>query len=133
MELRLVKNEEKYFDFIRQLRNDEENQSGFIDKVNITSEQQKNYMKKYKDNYFVCLQKQNPVGYIGVIEDDIRVCTEKHSKGKGIGFFMLSEIIKIYPEATAKILKDNVISLKLFQKCNFVIYDTDKNFFYLKK
>ena len=46
MELKLVKNEEKYFEFIRQLRNDEENQKGFLEKSLITSEQQINYMLK---------------------------------------------------------------------------------------
>jgi hypothetical protein len=30
---------------------------------------------------------------------------------------MLSEIKKLYPEATGKILKDNTASRKLFEKC----------------
>lgn len=132
MELKLVKNEEKYFEFIRQLRNDEENQKGFLEKSLITSEQQINYMLKHKDNYYICLKDETPVGYVGVINDDIRICTDNSHKKIGAGTFMLSEIIKIFPNAKAKILKDNIASLKLFEKCNFNIVNSDENLYYLK-
>ena len=131
MGLTLVKNEEKYYEFIRNLRNDEENQKGFLEKILITEEQQKIYMSKYGENYYVCLKDNNPVGYIGVVDNDIRVCTDTNFKKTGSGTFMLKEIMKIYPEATAKILKNNVASLKLFEKCNFVIVKSDENLYYL--
>jgi RimJ/RimL family protein N-acetyltransferase len=131
MGLALVKNEEKYYEFIRNLRNDEENQKGFLEKILITEEQQKIYMSKYGENYYVCLKDNNPVGYIGVVDNDIRVCTDTNFKKTGSGTFMLKEIMKIYPSATAKILKDNVASLKLFKKCNFTIVNEDKNLYYL--
>lgn len=131
MELRLVKNEEKYYEFIRNLRNDENNQKGFLEKIFITEEQQITYMSKHGESYYVCLKGDEPVGYIGVVENDIRVCTDANFKKTGSGTFMLTEIMKIYPQATAKILKDNVASLKLFKKCNFVIVNSDKNLYYL--
>ncbi len=40
--------------------------------------------------------------------------------------------MKLYPNATAKILKDNVASLSLFKKCNFTIVNDDENLYYLK-
>jgi ribosomal protein S18 acetylase RimI-like enzyme len=132
MELEIVKNEKKYFEYIRQLRNDELNQIGFLEKVNITADQQNSYMSKYKDNYYICLSAETPVGYIGVVSNDIRVCTDVKFKNLGIGSFMLKEIMKIYPYATAKILKNNYASLKLFEKCNFKIVNSDKNLYYLE-
>ena len=80
MELKLVKNEEKYFEFIRNLRNNKENQKGFLEQVSITKEQQKNYMSKYGDDYYICLKENIPVGYIGVVDNDIRVCTDTKYK-----------------------------------------------------
>jgi RimJ/RimL family protein N-acetyltransferase len=131
MELKLVKNEKKYYEFIRNLRNNEENQKGFLEKVYITSEQQDSYMSKHNDNYFICLSGESPVGYIGVVDNDIRVCTDKEYTKIGAGTFMLTEIMKIHPNATAKILKNNVASLKLFKKCNFIIVNSDENLYYL--
>lgn len=132
MELRLVKNEKIYYEFIRILRNDLENQKGFLEKVHITPEQQNNYMSVYEDDYYICLSGETPIGYIGVVDNDIRVCTDKNFKNSGAGTFMLSNIIKIYPTATAKILRNNTASLKLFAKCNFVIVNSDEKLYYLK-
>ena len=39
MRLKLVKNEPKFYEFIRILRTDENNVDGFLEKVQITSEQ----------------------------------------------------------------------------------------------
>ena len=132
MELRLVINEEKYYEFIRLLRNDPKNQKGFLEQVNIDSEQQKKYMNKFNDFYYVCLLCDNPIGYVGVIEDDIRICTDDRYKKSGAGTFMLKEIIKIFPNAKAKILKDNTASLNIFKKCNFSIVNYDEILYYLK-
>lgn len=132
MELKFVKNEKKYYDFIRVLRNDDKNQVGFLEKVNITKEQQDNYMKKFSDCYYICLFDNIPAGYVGVVDDDIRICTDNNFKKKGVGVFMLEEVKKLHPMASAKILKDNVASLKLFEKCNFKIFNEDNNLFYLK-
>ena len=43
MKLRIAKNDERYYNFIRELRNQNLNE-GFVEKVNITEEQQINYM-----------------------------------------------------------------------------------------
>ena len=132
MELKLVRNEEKFYEFIRLLRNDPKNQKGFLEQVNIDSEQQKKYMNKFNDFYYVCLLGDNPIGYVGVIEDDIRICTDDRYKKSGTGTFMLKEIIKIFPNAKAKILKDNKASLNLFKKCNFIVVNYDEILYYLK-
>jgi GNAT superfamily N-acetyltransferase len=133
MVLKIVKNEEKYYEFIRELRTHEDNISGFLEKVNITPEQQKKYMEKHKDNYYICLNDNNePVGWVGVVEDDIRVCTHPNHKGKGIGKFMVLELMDKHPKSQAKVLLGNTRSDNLFLSCGFVRYKSDSNFNYYK-
>jgi GNAT superfamily N-acetyltransferase len=108
---------EKYYEFVRFLRTHPDNKGGFLEDASITEGQQKEYMKKHGENYFVALLYDEPVGYVGVIDNDIRICTHPMHHGKGVGKFMLSEIVKLYPQATGRILKDNVASRKLFDFC----------------
>ena len=46
-----------------------------------------------------------------------RICTDSAFAGKGVGSFMLRAIMRDYPDATGQILKDNVASRRLFEKC----------------
>ena len=120
---RLVKNEPLYYEFIRELRNDKRVQPGFIEFVNITREQQEAYMKKYADCFYICIliETNKPIGYIGVINDDIRIATHPDHQKQGVASFMIREISKLYPDAQAKVKIDNDISLKLFKKAGFKI------------
>ena len=115
MELVAVKPE--YYDFVREMRTHPENSLGFIEQVEITREQQEQYMQKYAKNYYICLLYNEPVGYVGVIDNDIRICTHPDFKGVGVDSFMLDEIVKIFPGAIGKILKGNIASQRLFEKC----------------
>ena len=119
--IKLVKNEKKYWEFIRELRCDKEIQDGFVENVTITSEQQIKYMKQYNDNYLVCLVNGQPAGYVGEIDGDIRVATHKSFQGKGIGTFMINEIMRIRQNLYAKVKIDNASSLALFKKCGFKV------------
>ena len=56
---------------------------------------------------------------VGVINEDIRVCTHPDHQGKGIGKFMINESYKIWPTAFAKVKLDNKLSIKLFESCGF--------------
>ena len=76
-------------------------------------------MNKFQLNYRVCLIDKKPVGYIGVIEDDIRICTHPDYQKRGIGKFMLKEAFKIWPNAHAKIKESNLASKKLFESAGF--------------
>lgn len=134
MELRLVKNEKKYYEFIRILRNHKDNVAGFLEQVQITSEQQSKYMEKYRNNYYICIDENNtPLGWIGEVDDDIRLCTDPNYKGVGVGTFMLNEFHKLHPSAHAKVLLNNGASNKVFITCGFEVYKEDKNFKYYIK
>lgn len=117
--LKLIECEEKYWEFVRLLRTDPQNLSGFVQSSNITQKQQKEYMSKYNKNYMICLWNDIPVGFIGEINGDIRVCTDNSYKQKGIGKFMVLEFVKKHPDVFAKIKIDNISSLKLFESCGF--------------
>lgn len=119
--LKLVDCTDEYWQFVRILRTDPRNISGFIKTNNITEDQQIEYMKKYSHNYKICLLDSTPVGFIGEIEGDIRVCTDHNYKNKGIAKFMVSEFLKFNPNIFAKIKSDNLSSLNLFESCGFKI------------
>ncbi len=121
IDLKLVKNEKKYWEYIRKLRNNDLVQGGFIDNVMITPEQQAKYMSKHNDNYFVCLCDGVPVGYVGEIDGDIRVATEPDRQKVGIGTFMIEELMSIRPGSFAKVKVENNASISLFKKCGFKV------------
>lgn len=117
--LKIVSNKEKYYEFIRVLRNDRRIRDGFIEQKNITTKQQQAYMNKFGKNYFICLVGGVPAGYIGVIDNDIRIATHPDFQGKGVGLFMVSFIKKRFKNIQAKIKIDNIASIKLFEKAGF--------------
>jgi len=125
---KLVKNAEEYWEFIRRLRNLDSIKIGFIKQENISSEQQIEYMKENGHNFWICLDGLEPVGYVGIINDDIRVATHPDHQKKGIGAFMINEIMQKYPNAYAKIKLENEASIKLFEHCGFV-----KKYFILER
>jgi len=107
----------EYYEFVRLLRMHPETKGGFLEEATITPEQQIKYMEKHGYNYYICLLYGSPAGYIGVIDDDIRFCTDPDFQGMGVGSFMLSKVQKLYPDATGRIFRDNIASQKAFDKC----------------
>tara|TARA_R110001592_G_scaffold5649_4_gene31087 strand:+ start:9540 stop:9944 length:405 start_codon:yes stop_codon:yes gene_type:complete len=134
--MEIVKCSKKYWEFVRTLRNNEKVQEGFIETIEITPEMQEKYMNKYNECYRVVLAEVHagdslskvPVGFVGVIENDIRVCTHPNFQGRGYGKFMINECIKIWPNAFAKVKIKNKASLKLFESCGF-----NKKYYILKR
>ena len=126
--MELVKCTKKYWEFVRVLRNDDRVQSGFIKSSNITKDMQSAYMMMYSKFYRIALIDGKPAGYVGVIDDDIRVCTHPNYQGQGVGKFMINECMKIWPTAFAKVKMENEASIRLFESCGFT-----KKFFILTK
>lgn len=117
--MEIVNCEEKYWEFVRNLRNHESVKPGFIQQEDITVEKHVNFMKKNNGSFYICIYNNNPVGYVGVINDDIRVATLPEMQGKGIGKFMILEISDKFPNAFAKVKLENEPSLRLFESCGF--------------
>jgi RimJ/RimL family protein N-acetyltransferase len=117
--MELVECTSGYWEFVRVLRNDERVLSGFIKSTHITEEMQNAYMKTHSKFYRIALVDGKPAGYVGVIDDDIRVCTHPDFQGKGVGKFMINQCMSIWPSAFAKVKIDNEASMKLFEACGF--------------
>ena len=111
----LVACNKEYWEFVRQLRNNDKVQAGFIETKYISKAEQKEYMNKFQLNYRVCLIDKKPVGYIGVIEMILESVLIQIIK-KSIGKFMLKEAFKIWPNAHAKIKESNLASKKLLNQ-----------------
>ena len=118
--LSLVPNERLYWDYILQLRNDPTLKQGFVSQNHIETNSHYSYMEKYGNCYRICLLNHEPVGFVGSVGGDIRVATDPRHHGKGIAKFMIQEIIKEYPNSTAKIKINNHASIRAFEKAGFV-------------
>ena len=119
MNFTITKNQEKYWEFICRLRNDERVKGGFIQQSEISRESHLKYMQQHGDSYYVCLIDNEPVGYIGVIDRDIRVATHPDFQGRGAGKFMINALMNLYPDSLAKVKIENKASLRLFESCGF--------------
>tara|TARA_R100001082_G_scaffold110712_1_gene91458 strand:+ start:4219 stop:4614 length:396 start_codon:yes stop_codon:yes gene_type:complete len=119
--MKLVRNSFKYWEFIRNLRNNEEVKEGFVQQSHITKFQHLKFMFKHGKDYYICLNKRNtkPLGFVGQINGDIRVAVAPEHQGKGIGKFMINELMKKHPQSFAKVKIENSSSLWLFKKCGF--------------
>jgi ribosomal protein S18 acetylase RimI-like enzyme len=119
--LEFKKNHPKYHEFIRNLRNNKKVKSGFIKQKYISKLEQKKFMQKYGQNFFVCLCDGQPAGYIGVLNSDIRVAVHPDYMQKGIGLFLVNKVQKKYHNLQAKVKVNNLASQKLFKKAGFKI------------
>ena len=133
MYMELVRCTTKYWEFVRQLRMDDRVIDGFLETMAITEEQQNKYMIGNAHNYRIALVDGTPAGYVGVIEDDIRVCTHPDFQGMGVGKFMINHIKHIFPLANAKVKYGNEASSNLFLACEFEEIHKDDKFIYYKR
>lgn len=133
MDLKLIKNNSEYWLFIKSLRYHSENISGFVNTEIPSDEEQSSYMSKHGDSYYICLDGDNPVGFIGDVNSDIRFAVSPEHKGKGIGKFMLNEYANINPHANAKVLHNNIVSLRAFTSCGFIVDSVDDKYYHLRR
>jgi ribosomal protein S18 acetylase RimI-like enzyme len=110
---------ENYWEFVRALRTDDRVLDGFIQRGQITPEQQSKYMIAHAHEYLIGLVDGKPAGFVGSVDDDIRVCTHPDYQKSGLGKFMVRELMRKFPSAFAKIKVGNEASKRLFEACGF--------------
>ena len=129
----IVECTKEYWEFVRKLRMDGRVVDGFLETTPITEEQQTKYMTNNSQYYRIALVDGHPAGYVGVLNDDIRVCTHPDFWGMGVGKFMIKSAMAIWPTAYAKVKIGNIASDKLFLSCGFEVIGRDDKFTYYKK
>ena len=118
--LSLVKCEEKFWDFIRDLRNNEEVRKSFFNDNIVTKSEHYQFMQTNGKDYWICLKNNKPIGYVSIREKEVSIATEPREHGKGVASFMLEEMIKKVPNLIARVKVDNITSVNLFEKYGFV-------------
>lgn len=146
MGVELVPNEPRFWNFIGELRADEKVQYGFVEQLTkFNEENQKAYMEKYANCYWILIESYGssyhnestritPLGFIGVVNNDIRLCVEPLAQCCGFGKCMVDELKKVsdLSNAIAKTKHDNIASQKVFLACGFTQFNEDENFKYYK-
>ena len=115
--MELVKCEKKYWGFVLNLRN--EVKDFFLGSNEITLEEHEGFMSKNNENYFICIEENIPIGFIGNVGEDVRIAVCPNNQNKGVGKFMLKSLIKNKKNLIAQIRITNEASLKLFESCGF--------------
>jgi len=82
MELKLQECNENYWLDILDIRNNDN--AGFVNQTNISTELHIEYMKDNFQNYRVCILNNEFAGFIGMVNDDIRLGVKKNSKEKAL-------------------------------------------------
>ena len=129
--LKIVESSEEYWDFIRIMNYTIGNNwpiptfKEFSDYLSLIKKDKKTEIK-------IALYYNNPIGYVGIIRNSINIYVHPSFQGKGVGKFMLKEILKskISDKNThAKIKINNNPSIKLFESLGF---EKDSYIFKLK-
>jgi RimJ/RimL family protein N-acetyltransferase len=128
--MKLVDCDPKYWNFVKEIRTNPENQTGFFSLANISDSEQKEFMSKNHQNYNICISVEGDLlGYVGIINhNEITYCVHPDHKNKGVGTFMVENFVKKYNEVSALVKPENVASQKVFEKLNW-----DKKILYTKK
>ena len=128
--MKLVNCDPIYWNFIKDLRTNKENQLGFFSFFDITEDEQKEFMLKNHQNYKICISDDNiPLGYVGIINhNEITYCVHPEHKNKGIGTFMVESFSNGFNIISALVKPENISSQKVFEKLNW-----DKKILYIKK
>jgi len=128
--MKLVDCEPIYWNFVKNIRTNEENQNGFFSFFDITEEEQKTFMLMNHQNYKICISEDNiPLGYVGIINNnEITYCVDPKHKNKGVGTFMVKSFSENFKNMSALVKLDNIASQKVFEKLNW-----DKKILYVKK
>lgn len=91
--MKLVKNIEKYYMEIYRLRTAPENLKGFVNKSSFTLEDHLKYMREYGSNYYILLNRNYiPAGFIGDVNEDIRIGGNPIKPRKRVWTFYVEEV-----------------------------------------
>jgi GNAT superfamily N-acetyltransferase len=84
-------------------------------------------MQAHWQEYFIALVNGRSAGFLGSVDEDIRVCTHPDYQSQGVGTFIVRELVRRFPRSFAKIKIGNEAAKRLFAACGLapssVIYE----------
>lgn len=119
MKLSFKKNNPIYYEFIRNLRNNPNIKQGFLNQAYISKDAHIDYMRNHASCYYICLFGERPVGYIGIVNNDLRLAVELEYQSNGVATFMLKKIMEISTGFDVLVKSDNIKSINFFSKHSF--------------
>jgi ribosomal protein S18 acetylase RimI-like enzyme len=103
------------WDFVRELRTDPANVHGFVYRGPISKEQHASFMARHAETMYIGVVDGKPQGFVGLTgPSDAReciLCIDSCFHGKGLGKFLLQNMLARFPDLPAKVLKTNAGSL----------------------
>jgi GNAT superfamily N-acetyltransferase len=113
----------EHWEFIRKVRNHALVTPGFIEQGQISKETHEKFMTEHHKNYRICIRLSDRkfLGFIGCVNNDIRIAVSPEYQGLGIGEYMLEYAKLEWPGAQVKIKIDNVASINLFRKAGYTV------------
>jgi RimJ/RimL family protein N-acetyltransferase len=111
-----------YWDSIGKLRATSEISQFFIEEYNFNSKLQVQYMEKNSKYFHVVLVNGKFAGYIGLIgpnRNEITYCVDPEYQNKGLGTYMITQIMQLSPKIWAKVKHNNPHSIYIFKKLGF--------------
>ncbi len=121
--LTLVDNDATYWEFVRDLKNTDQARHNSVSTHIISREEHHKYMEIYGDRYYICVENDVPIGYVGTnAQDYVSIAVVSGHRGKGVGKYMLQSFrdkVKLH-HLRAIVSITNEPSLRLFEACGFV-------------
>lgn len=110
---------------------------GFVSQETISKEEHYDFMDKHSKDYYVLGFKMScdccidtVVGFVGVVDGDIRFAIRPEYQGRGLGKKLLNFIKEKYPDAIGKVKINNSASSFAFTKAGFQVWFVDDQFIY---
>ena len=124
-----------YWDLIGKLRATSEISQFFCEEYQFNSELQTKYMEVNSKYFHVVLVNEEFAGYIGLIgpnRNEITYCVDPKYQNKGLGTYMVTQIMQLSPKIWAKVKHNNPSSIYIFQKLGFISTNS-LNFMYFNQ
>ena len=122
--------ERKDWDFIYDLRTDQNYQNNFYHKNSFSLEEHYSYLSKQEQSsdffHWMIVSDNQNIGYIRILNNDISIIVSKQYQNKGIGSQALDLVEKEAKELginklVGRVMLDNTSSKKIFEKNGYKI------------
>jgi dTDP-4-amino-4,6-dideoxygalactose transaminase len=102
-----------HYEDILRIRNAHRSCFGNTEEIDFVTHKQ--FMGKHAVTYRVALKSCRVVGFIGHVQNDLRLAVDESLQGHGVAQFLWSVFVKEFPDVTVQVKRDNERSLRFFK------------------